>query len=96
MDSNHNAHYSDSGEIVPCLVTHGTLVDIVTQTVATAKEHLVIQGESVVFTNGDDSLVKDYVCCILPTINTLTQSKDARTCINARDGNSQVSYVFSS
>ena len=67
VDSNQNAHFSGGGEIAPCLVTHGTLVDIVTPTVATAKEHLVIQGESAVFSNGDDSCVQDDGCCISPT-----------------------------
>ena len=68
VDSNQNTPSSVGGEIA----THGILVDIVTQTVAKAQKHLDIKRARVVLPNGDESWVKDYGCCILPTINTLT------------------------
>ena len=95
VDVDQSSEWSGGGECAPCLVKHGTLVDVISHQVATSKEHLLIQGEATTFQGDDEGWDDDYACCILPAVNKLAQTTDGRRALKHLAGNSQVSYVLS-
>ena len=95
-DLEQNDTWVGAGQVLPALVTHSMMADLVSGKILTAPETLVAVGEayecgSLVGAFGDDF---DYECCISAVITKLNGSHAGRKAIKYMAGNCQVTYCL--
>ena len=90
FDNDHSTKYCKGGPLLPCLVTHGTIVS--EGKVLTSSEHLLAMGEPI--TKNDYQVDTDLKCYIQEGIDTLTPTIRKKVAGNAVCTDVQAAVAF--
>ena len=90
-DIEQNTDFTMSGSVVPPLVTHGVLVDLLSDELMTPMEMALVQGESVCL---EADAFGDSACCLSGFFKQLNKREEGHTCLKRLVGNSQTMFVI--
>jgi hypothetical protein len=81
FDADQSPHFSPGSNLIPSLVTHGTLISASSQAIFSSSEHLLAMGEPILPQDGD--FVSEFPCFIQSTLGTLTRAQKIQLAGNA-------------